>query len=92
MPEPERLQEHWNMLPAFYNDDMVVSKALLGSIRCPVLLIAGELDPNAPLDTNISAYKMIPNCELAIIASAAHQVFIDNFPAVWANITPFLNK
>lgn len=92
MPEPERLQEHWNMLPAFYNDDMVVSKALLGSIKCPVLLIAGELDPNAPLDTNISAYKMIPNCELAIIASAAHQVFIDNFPAVWANITPFLSK
>ena len=86
------MQEHWNMLPAFYNDDMVVSKALLGSIKCPVLLIAGELDPNAPLDTNISAYKMIPNCELAIIASAAHQVFIDNFPAVWANITPFLSK
>lgn len=92
MPEPERLQEHWNMLPAFYNDDMVASKALLGSIRCPVLLIAGELDPNAPLDTNISAYKMIPDCELAIIASAAHQVFIDNFPAVWANIAPFLSK
>lgn len=92
MPEPERLQEHWNMLPAFYNDDMIVSKKLLGSIRCPVLLMAGELDPNAPLDTNISAYRMIPDCELAIIANGTHQVFIDNFPAVWANIVPFLNK
>lgn len=92
MPEPERLQEHWNMLPAFYNDDMVASKKLLGSIRCPVLLMAGELDPNAPLDTNISAYKMIPDCELAIIANGAHQVFIDSFPAVWANIVPFLSK
>lgn len=92
MPEPERLQEHWNMLPVFYNDDMIVSKKLLSSIQCPVLLMAGELDPNAPLDTNISAYKMIPDCELAIIANGTHQVFIDNFPAVWANIVPFLNK
>lgn len=92
MPEPERLQEHWNMLPAFYNDDMIASKKLLSSIQCPVLLMAGELDPNAPLDTNISAYKMIPDCKLAIIANGAHQVFIDNFPAVWANIVPFLSK
>lgn len=92
MPEPERLQEHWDMLPALYNGDMVASKKLLGSIKCPVLLIAGELDPNAPLDTNISAYKMIPDCELAIVANAAHLVFIDNFPAVWTNIVPFLSK
>lgn len=35
---------------------------------------------------------MIPDCELAIIANGAHQVFIDNFPAVWANIVPFLSK
>lgn len=90
MPEPERLQEHWSALPAFYNFDMIADKALFNSIRCPTLLVSGELDPNAPLDTVISAYRMIPNCSLAIIAGAPHQAFVTNFEAVWANVGPFL--
>ncbi len=90
MPEPERLQEYWDSLPEFYNDKMIADKKLFGSIQCPTLLIAGELDPNAPLDTVISAYKMIPNCRLAIIAGAYHQVMITHFPAVRANIAPFI--
>lgn len=51
---------------------------------------AGELDKNAPLDTVINAYKMIPNAQLAIIANSPHQCFITNFDAVWSNIIPFL--
>ena len=61
------------------------------SIECPVLLMAGEVDPNAPLATVIAAYQMIPNSQLAIIPNAGHGCFIDNFAAVWANIVPFLN-
>lgn len=91
MPEPERLQKHWNALPAFYNN-MIADKKLFNSIKCPVLLISGENDPNAPLDTVIAAYRMIPDSRLAIIADAPHQVFITNFPAVWTNIEPFLTK
>ena len=74
----------------FFNSELI-SKELFSSIKCPVLLVAGELDPNAPLDTVISAYKMIPNAQLAIIANAPHQAFITNFDAVWANVKPFLN-
>lgn len=90
MPEPDRWQEYLNNMNIFYNKDMIADKNLFMSIKCPVLVIAGELDPNAPLDTVISAYKMIPNAQLAIIANAPHQVFVTNFDAVWANIVPFL--
>lgn len=91
MPEPERLQSYWDQFYEFYNR-LVVSKELLGSIRCPVLVMAGELDPNAPLATVIAAYQMIPHSQLAIIANAGHPAFIANFPAVWANVWPFLQQ
>lgn len=89
MPEPERLQAYWNDFYEFYNR-LVVSKELFGSIKCPVLMMAGELDPNAPLATVLAAYQQIPHCQLAIIANAPHPAFITNFAAVWANIVPFL--
>lgn len=91
MPEPGRLQEYWNEFYAFYNN-LTVSKELFMSLQCPVLVMAGEVDPNAPLTTIIAAYQMIPNSQLAIIANAGHGCFIDNFAAVWANIVPFLNQ
>jgi len=90
MPEPDRWQEYLDNMNTFYNKDMIADKKLFMSIKCPVLVIAGELDPNAPLDTIITAYKMIPNAQLAIIPNAPHQVFVKNFDAVWASIVPFL--
>ncbi|MBS7327320.1 MAG: alpha/beta hydrolase [Oxalobacter sp.] len=88
-PEPDKLQDYLDRYFAFFNQE-AISKALFNSIKCPVLLIAGEKDANAPLDTVISAYKMMPNAQLAIIADAPHQAFIMNFEAVWANVKPFL--
>lgn len=90
-PELEKLPDFLNRYYAFFNS-VKVGKDLFSSIKCPVLLIAGELDANAPLDTVISAYKMLPNAQLAIIANAPHQAFIVNYDAVWANIKPFLNS
>lgn len=54
------------------------------------LAVAGERDQNAHLSTIIAAYYMIPNSQLAIIPNATHTVFLENFPAVWASIRPFL--
>ena len=88
-PEPDKLQDYLDRYFAFFNQE-TISKVLFSSIKCPVLLIAGEKDANAPLDTVISAYKMMPNAQLAIIANAPHQAFITNFEAVWANVKPFL--
>lgn len=90
-PEPEKLQAFLNKYYEFFSNELI-SKELFNSIKCPVLVVAGELDKNAPLDTVINAYKMIPNAQLAIIANAPHQVFITNFDAVWANIEPFLKE
>lgn len=88
-PEPERLQAYWDDFYNFYNH-LVVSKEIFNSVRCPTLLIVGELDGNAPLATVLAAYHMIPNAQLAVIANAPHTAFITNFDAVWANIVPFI--
>ncbi len=90
-PEPEKLQSYLDEYYAFFNREKI-SKELFSNIHCPVLIMAGELDPNAPLDTVINAYKMIPNSQIAIIPGASHAVFMDNFDAVMSCIKPFLNQ
>ncbi len=89
MPEPARLQEYWSNMALFYNQ-MTASKKLFASIQCPVLVMSGERDMNAPLATVIAAYQMIPNSQLSIIPNAPHPVFLVNFAAVWASMIPFL--
>jgi len=91
MPEPERIEEFWKDMENFYNT-MEASKELFMSIECPVLVMSGELDRNAPLETVINAYHMIPNSQLSIIPDAGHVVFMENFSSVWASIVPFLEK
>ncbi len=89
MPAPERIQEYWTKLAYFYNH-MTASKELFSRIRCPVLVMAGERNQNALLVTVIAAYQMIQNSQLCIVPKAGHTVFLENFPAVWASIKPFL--
>lgn len=73
-------------------DHTIVGELLFQAIHAPVLVLAGEKDINAPLDTVISAYKMLPNAQLAIIPGAPHPAFVVNFDAVWASIAPFLES
>ncbi|MBA4299821.1 Pimeloyl-ACP methyl ester carboxylesterase [Algoriphagus alkaliphilus] len=91
MPQPECLMELGNQIADFYNSTSI-SKELFGKIQCPVLIIAGENDRNAALETILSAYRMIPDSQLGIIPNAAHGVFLENFPAVWYSLVPFLEK
>lgn len=88
-PQPEKIARFWINQADLYNS-ITVSKNLFQSISCPVLLIAGENDRNAPLETILHAYHMIPTCQLGIIPNAGHGVFIDNFKATWALIEPFI--
>lgn len=90
-PEPDRVPEYWKEYANFYNS-MIASKSLFASIHCPVLVMSGELDQNAPLATVIAAYQMIPNSQLSIIPNAGHVVFFQNFPAVWASVVPFIKQ
>jgi pimeloyl-ACP methyl ester carboxylesterase len=89
MPEPQRYDEWLTTLNNYYNT-VNIGKETLSRIQCPVLVMAGELDQNAPLKTVIAAYEMIPHAQLSIIPNAPHPVFLVNFPAVWTSILPFL--
>jgi len=89
MPEPRRVDEFFAKQNDFYNG-LTANKELFHSVKCPVLVLAGERDQNAHLSTVIAAYYMLPNSQLAIIPNATHTVFLENFPAVWECIVPFL--
>lgn len=91
MPEPHRLMELGNQIADFYNSTLI-TKELFEKIQCPVLVMAGEKDRNAALETILSAYRMIPDSQLAILPNAGHGVFLENFPAVWASMLPFLEE
>lgn len=90
MPQPQQVDQ-WLLTANQYYNTVNISQEILGSIRCPVLVMAGEKDQNAPLETVLAAYAMIPKAQLSIIPNAPHPVFLTNFPAVWASMLPFLN-
>lgn len=90
MPDPKRYDEILADMNKVYNS-VDVGEKIFGAIHCPVLLMAGELDQNAPLKSVIAAYEMMPHAQLSIIPNAPHPVFLVNFAAVWASMTPFLN-
>ncbi|MBD1362617.1 alpha/beta hydrolase [Mucilaginibacter sp. ZT4R22] len=90
-PHPEKFDE-WLVSINQYFNTVNISREVFGKVRCPVLLMAGELDQNATLKTVIAAYYMFPKVQLAIIPNAPHPAFQVNFPAVWADIIPFLQQ
>lgn len=89
MPEPNRLQESFDALAKMYNEE-TVGKELFQSIRCPVLVLSGDRDPSNPIQQVVNTAAMIPHAQLSIIPNTTHVVFLENFPAVWAAIEPFL--
>ncbi|RYF78137.1 MAG: alpha/beta hydrolase [Cytophagaceae bacterium] len=91
LPQPERVDD-WLLSVNRYYNTVSIGKQVLGRIQCPVLVMAGEKDQNAPLKTVISAYELMPKAQLSIIPNAPHPVFLTNFPAVWASMLPFLTR
>lgn len=90
MPQPEKIDQWFSSLNSYYNT-LEVGKEVFAAVKSPVLIMAGELDQNAPLATVIAAYHMLPKAQLGIIPNAPHPAFQANFNAVWADIVPFLN-
>ena len=89
MPEPKRLPEMFILLGNMYNH-LTLGKAFFQTIQCPVLLMAGERDSSNPPKRVIATAQMIPNCQIGIFPNSSHGVFLENFPAVWACVIPFL--
>ncbi|WP_158608833.1 alpha/beta fold hydrolase [Neisseria chenwenguii] len=90
-PRANRTGQWLRQTTAYYNG-VEVNTDLFAKIRTPVLLLAGEKDANAPLDTVIAAYKALPDARLGIIAGQPHSVLQSNFAAAWAMIKPFLSE
>jgi pimeloyl-ACP methyl ester carboxylesterase len=91
MPEPKRLQEMFTKLGNMYNQ-LTLDRAFFETIKCPVLVMAGDKDPGNPPQRVISTAQMIPQSQIGIIPNTTHGVFLENFPAVWACIVPFLKQ
>lgn len=71
------------------------SRARLGTIRCPTLIVAGGADNTSvagrqPLDSATTLHKLIPGAELSVIAGAHHYPQLDHAADFNARVTGFL--
>lgn len=89
MPEPNRLEDMFAGVRNCYNK-LTVSKDLLSSIKCPVIVMAGDRDGGNPVERVVSAARYIPKHQISIIPNTGHGCFLENFAAAWASIAPFL--
>lgn len=90
MPEPNRIEEMFAQVRNCYNK-LTVGKNLLGAIKCPVLVMAGDRDGGNPVERVVNAARMIPNHQISIIPNTGHGCFLENFKASWECIAPFIN-
>ncbi len=91
MPEPNRVEDLFTQVANCYNN-VTVSKELLSTIKCPVLVMAGDKDGGNPVERVVSAARFIPNHQICIIPNTGHGCHNDNFAASWASIVPFLKN
>ncbi len=91
MPEPNRVEDLFTQVANCYNN-VTVSKELLSTIKCPVLVMAGDNDGGNPVERVVSAARYIPNHQISIIPNTGHGCHNENFAAVWASIVPFLKN
>ncbi|HMC87472.1 MAG TPA: alpha/beta hydrolase [Chitinophagaceae bacterium] len=89
MPEPKRWSEFLTKSNKMYNDDFV-SMETFEKIKCPTLIMAGDLDDYNKTEDVVKCAKAISGAQLSIIPGCHHVVFYCNFPAVWTAIEPFL--
>ncbi|MDI6046863.1 alpha/beta fold hydrolase [Flavobacterium yafengii] len=91
MPEPNRLEDMFAGVNACYSK-LTVGNDLLKSIKCPVLVMAGDKDDSNPVERVVKVARFIPKSQIAIIPNTTHECFTENFDATWACIVPFLKK
>ncbi len=89
MPEPNRLEDMFAGVCAYYNK-LTVGKELLGAIKCPVMVMAGDNDGGNTVEHVVSAARLIPKHQICIIPNTGHGCFLENFEATWASVLPFI--
>ena len=89
MPEPDRWQEFATDYMSYWNR-LNLGKDFFSRIQCPILMMTGDEDDHAPVQTVVDAYYMAPKAQLSIIPKAWHTCFLDNFPATWWSLKKFV--
>jgi pimeloyl-ACP methyl ester carboxylesterase len=91
MPEPNRLEDLFSGVNTCYTK-LTIGKDLLSSIKCPVLVMAGDKDDSNPVERVVNAARFIPKHQISIIPNTTHECFTENFKACWAAMEPFIKK
>lgn len=89
MPEPDRWQEFLTDYMSYWNR-LNLDDGFFGRIQCPVLMMVGDEDDHAPIQTVVDAYFMAPSARLSIIPKSWHPCFLDNFPSTWSSMKNFV--
>ena len=85
-PEPQRTAQWFRDANAVYNETQV-SKETFGAIHAPTLLVVGEDDANAPLDTVLAAYRMLSDGSLSVIRTLNIRFSSRTFPVSYTHLT-----
>ena len=64
----------------------------LTRVKCPTMVLVGELDPNTPLAAAKEIAQQMPHAELHVIAGAAHITHLDAPEVVHAHLARFLSS
>jgi pimeloyl-ACP methyl ester carboxylesterase len=75
MPEPGRWGEFVELLKHAWINQTTVTPDQIKSIKCPVLVAAGDRDRYNPIESFVSIYKLLPSAQLAIIPNSDHIIF-----------------
>lgn len=62
----------------------------LARLRCPTLLVSGDLNPTVTLHAAAQAQQLCPQMRAVQVPGAGHNVRRDQYDAYWQSLTAFL--
>ena len=92
MPEPERFAEFVDKMREALLIPIKVSDEQLSQLSQPVLIIVGDRDEYAPVETYVDMYKSIPNAQLLVLPESGHVSLLYNKSMLSEYIIPFLQN
>jgi pimeloyl-ACP methyl ester carboxylesterase len=67
-------------------------RPLLGRVRCPVLVVAAELDRTFPKDRSLALASALPDAKLEVVAGAGHALVLEEPARVTELVRSFLAR
>jgi pimeloyl-ACP methyl ester carboxylesterase len=92
MPEPARWAEFVEKLKHAWVNQVGFTDEQIKSIKCPVLIAAGDRDRYNPIESFVNIYKKLPKAQLAIIPNADHIIFYRQPELMELIVTDFIVK